>query len=465
MKVLREVLSSVLLTGIFLALLQAKLNAQEPSETEGARFRVLATSVKKEDLFYQLFIVPPQNGPTLVFAGIERKDDTGWVEETVDRYVIKPQEMQVAFIAGYDGTVRFIFSKRDAADHRWFSKDSYTVRNGIIVQTAGEALSNGTYPNGADQSSVPTEINITLKKNGSRYELVFPQEYSASELKLSRVVEDGDDSRRYDSDFWNYDVDTQILEFRLGFAHVYDKIRWPVRLIFENGSRIYQSQPLGANQITRPVSQVGSESIFPISPDSDPLRELRAQTESAPEPDKFKSLVIEEAKAWREFHPSGRSLVFRYDHYPEKTAREIAKILRRAASRLESMELDDAKDEMQEDFEEFYEGGQSRFTSENIYVTDWQKFLRHLRQVVEAKISEAKVPPDEAKAYYRIVLIDIAAGFEELASLIESGEAPIESPPGVLSPTVYGPAYAPSGGLDDSKKRRRIKCWDILFGL
>jgi hypothetical protein len=239
-----------------------------------------------------------------------------------------------------------------------------------------------------------------------------------------------------------------------------------LRLVFTDGGTIYQSQEFAyADFADADGTETDGAEIIDDEPEmfaagssrTSLYRQLKTfLADSDISENTFKDLVVNSAES-HQFHPSGNAFIFRYDRRPYDTAKKIADILRKTAEDLKTKTIEQATADMNTKFEAFYESGENPYSDRNPYVDDWQPFLKKLRDEVTLKIEGLSLA--NSKALWAFVLISLADGFDEIVVRIEStidGENP---------PAAFGNSGGTFSGGTTTRERRRIKCWNLLFGL
>lgn len=178
----------------------------------------------------------------------------------------------------------------------------------------------------------------------------------------------------------------------------------------------------------------------------------------------IKNYVVQLANSWATSSGKKGTVngVASIDLTPADTCSKIAKILRDIERDLGSgrTPFSGLRDDVTKRFQTFYTtGGTSRFDLTNPYEDDWRPFLQRLLSDIDGKIAAAGMSKNVA--FHRLVLLEVADGFDELrdeALGVTSGA----SGPQARSGTMSGSGYS-SDECDRCRRRRRCRCSSLLF--
>ena len=457
-----ELLIALLLAGC--ALSAVPLPAQEPA-AEPERIEVL---LQEGAVLYKVFLTPPAEGqPRLV--SVEKQENDSWVDIT-DHCGLPQAGWLVGFPAKLNGQVRLVF--KDASSERTWVSAAIAVHNGRPVGESDAPpsahMSADAEPVNPDPSNAPDPISVSFTRSGAGYVLEFVAPVLGESLDLVQIkgADDGNIVKEVDPSSGPrdpadpssliYDRNSRRLSFNAAYPLVFKFLPESVVLVFtDDRGASYESRPLPKSVIAPVTSNAATGGASLPFADSVNTAALRAQLGDVPELDK---LVVSAARTWQ-FHPAGGALIFRYDHYPEATAKKIAEVLGKTAKDLESptMSVEEARTKMKEYFEQFYESGDRPYSVVNVYEEDWKPFLKHLQQEVE---NQVKVPedPSAAKDMWKLAVVELADGFEQLAKEIVDAKTVVDG--GTITASGAGGTYGTS-----ESGRRRVSCWNLLFGL
>ncbi len=457
-----ELLVASLLVGCALSA-QSALGQDPVAEPE--RIDVL---LKEADLLYQIFLSLPGEGqPRLTRVEQQDADNHTWTDIS-EQCVFSADKRRVGFLARLSGQLRLVFSDQ-ATGKTWVSAP-IEVRDGradgatdASVSVQPPAVAGTTV---AQHDIPPDQIALSFTRSDSGYVVGFDAAVLGESLNMVEVKDPegaivqsvdppGAPRDPADPSPVMYDRASRRLSFNAAYPLVFESLTENIVFVFtdDRGAR-YESRPLPKSVIAPVASNAAHGASLPFTAGLN-TSALRAQLGDVPELDK---LVLTSARTWQ-FHPTGGSLVFRYDHYPEATAKKIAEVLGKTAKDLENpaMTVDGARSKMKEYFEQFYESGDRPYSVINVHEEDWKPFLKHLQEEVEKQV---KVPDDPAAAkdMWKLVVVELADGFEQLAKEIVDGKTVVDG--GTVTASGGGATY----GTSDSG-RRRVSCWNLLFGL
>jgi hypothetical protein len=437
----------------------AAISAAEPEQLE--------VLLQEGELLYRVFLTPPSEGQPRL-AGVEMREEDDWVNIT-DHCGLRPADWLVGFPAKLTGQARLVFKDANS-DKNWVSP-AIVVRDGRPAAEGGAPASAHMSPEMgatvAESGPSPDQVGVSFQRSGTGYSIAFEPAVLGQSLDLVQVkdVDEGGVVQNVDRagaprdpadpSPLMYDRASGRLSFNAAYSLVFASL--PERVVFvftdDRGGR-YESQAFPKSVIAPVTSNATTGASLPFA-DSVNTAALRAQLGEVPELDK---LVVSTARTWQ-FHPTGGALIFRYDHYPEATAKKIAEVLGKTAKDLESptMTVEEARTKMKEYFEQFYESGDRPYSVVNVYEEDWKPFLKHLQQEVE---NQVKVPedPSAAKDMWKLAVVELADGFEQLAKEIVDAKSVVDG--GTITPSGAGGTYGTS-----ESGRRRVSCWNLLFGL
>lgn len=178
----------------------------------------------------------------------------------------------------------------------------------------------------------------------------------------------------------------------------------------------------------------------------------------------FENLVVDLAKGWGATATGRKNYVFDFDYTPEDTCAKISAILRETVAGLgtpDAATLAAIDKVMKGRFEQFYVEGDSRFRTKNPRKEDWQPFLQHLSAEVHKIVSASGL--DTNPAYLKIVLLELANGFDRLAKEITALEDSVRgggngTATGGSTTGTSATGYGTGGSISRYRKLRRRIC-------